>query len=137
MEAIQRNDDEAIDPGAEVDTVRTAGLLVAARRRAVTDAAAPLRLEAERVAAEIEHLREAARRKVWEAIVQTREIHTRLCDANARLEHLQLDIRDRTGEVRLPSVPMPFVDFLLTEIRRFVITVAAPDAEPDVSCSGR
>jgi hypothetical protein len=80
--------------------------------------------EAAQVAAEIAALREAARRKVWEAIVQTREIHARICDASARLEHLRLDIRDRTGEVRLPAVPMPFVDFLVGEIRRFALTAA-------------
>jgi hypothetical protein len=72
--------------------------LVAAHRRAVADAVAPLRAEADRVAGEIDALRDAARRKVWEAIVQTREIHARLCDATARLEHRQLDIRERTGE---------------------------------------
>lgn len=78
---------------------------------------------------EIDGLRDAARRKVWEAIVQTREIHARLCDANVRLEHLQLDIRERTGEVRLPSIPMPFVDFLLTEIRRFVVVPGAVESD--------
>lgn len=81
---------------------------------------APLRAEAEAIAGEINALREAARRKVWETIVETREIHGRLCDASARLEHVQLDLRERTGEVRTPAVPVPFTDFLLTEIRRFV-----------------
>ena len=110
---------------------RAADRLLVAHRRAVADSVAPLRAEADRVAGEIEALRDAARRKVWEAIVQTREIHARLCDANGRLEHLQLDIRDRTGEVRLPSIPMPFLDFLLMEIRRFVVIPGAADADPE------
>lgn len=94
-------------------------------RNAVDDTAA-LRSEALCLEEEIAALREAARRKVWEAIVQTREIHGRLCDASARLEHVQLDLRDRTGEARVPAIPMPFADFLDGEIRRFVI--AAPGA---------
>lgn len=106
---------------SQVDVRGAAAQLVAGHQRQVADHVTPLRTEAERLAAEIAALREAARQKVWETIVQTREIHVRLCDANARLEHLQLDIRERTGEVRLPAVPMPFTDFLLTEIRRFVI----------------
>jgi hypothetical protein len=35
--------------------------------------------------------------------------------------------------VRLPSVPMPFVDFLLIELRRFVVTAATPTFERSVS----
>lgn len=103
--------------------------LVAVRRRTIAEAVGPLEVEAEGVARDIEVLREAARRKVWEVIVQTREIHDRICDASARLEHLQLDIREQTGKVRLPSVPMPFVDFLMNEIRRFVVTAATPERE--------
>ena len=94
--------------------------------RDAVDDTAPLRVEAARLAEEIAALREAARRKVWEAIVQTREIHGRLCDANARLEHVQLDLRDRTGEARMPAVPVPFVEFLQSEIRRFVIATPGP-----------
>lgn len=116
MRAIQREAGE--------NEVNVVDRLVATRRQAVADSVAPLKVEAERLAAEIERLRETARRMVWETIVQTREIHGRICDATGRLEHLQLDIRERTGEVRLPSVPMPFVDFLVTEIRRFVVTAA-------------
>lgn len=112
---------ESIDTRA-TDEPSAAERLVAVRRRSIADFVAPLRAEADVVAEEIDALREAARRKVWETIVQTREIHARLCDAHARLEHLQLDIREQTGEVRLPSVPTPFVDFLLAEIRRFVVT---------------
>jgi len=103
--------------------------LVAMRRRTIAEAVGPLEIEAERVAREIDVLRETARRKVWEAVVQTREIHDRICDASARLEHLQLDIREQTGKVRLPAVPMPFVDFLMSEIRRFVVTAAGPESE--------
>lgn len=114
MHAIQRG-------VVEEEVVRGVGV---AQPRAVIDCAAPLRAEAQQIAGEIEALREAARRKVWEVIVQTREIHARICDASARLEHLQLDIRDRTGEVRLPAVPMPFGDFLVGEIRRFAVTAA-------------
>jgi len=125
MEAMRR---EVIEkphgavPGEVIDR------LVAMRHRVIAEAVGPLRAEADRVAAEIDFLREAARRKVWEAIVQVREIHDRVCDATGRLEHLQLDIREQTGEVRLPSVPMPFVDFLMGEIRRFVVTTATSDA---------
>lgn len=90
-------------------------------RTAASDVA-PLRAEAESLAGEIAALREAARRKVWEAVVQTRAIHDRLCDASARLEHVQLDLRERTGDARPPAIPTPFTDFLMTEIRRFVAT---------------
>jgi hypothetical protein len=103
--------------------------LVALRRRTVAEAVGPLEVEAEGVEREIEVLRDAARRKVWEAIVQTREIHDRICDASARLEHLQLDIREQTGKVRLPAVPVPFVEFLMSEIRRFVVTAATPERD--------
>lgn len=103
--------------------------LVALRRRTVSETVEPLQAEAQRVAAEVDELRAAAGRRVWEAIVQVREIHGRFCDATARLEHLQLDIREQTGEVRLPAVPPPFVDFLMDEIRRFVTTAATPDRE--------
>jgi hypothetical protein len=126
MEALQREVETA---AAEAPAPLVMERLVAMRRRTVADAVEPLRVEAERVAGEIDVLRDAARRKVWETIVQTREIHDRICDATARLEHLQLDIREQTGEVRLPSVPMPFVDFLMSEIRRFVVTAATPDGE--------
>ena len=121
----------------EGDVLAAAERLVNAHRRFVVDAVAPLRIEAERIGQEIEALRETARRKVWEAVVQTREIHARLCDATARLEHLQLDIRERTGEVRLPSVPTPFADFLLTEVRRLVLTGEASSSPRSVALSGR
>jgi hypothetical protein len=120
--------DENDDPRAS-DRLGAAERLVAVRRRSIADFVAPLRAEADLVREEIETLREAARRKVWETIVQTREIHARICDAQGRLEHLQLDIREQTGEVRLPAVPSPFVDFLLGEIRRFVATPAERPAE--------
>ena len=125
MEALQRSGmgSDEMEP-ARAPCGPVVDRLVAAHRRTVGDAVAPLRAEADQVAAEIEGMRQAARHKVWEAIVQTREIHARICDANARLEHLQLDIRERTGEVRLPAVPEPFVDFLVTEIRRFVVTAS-------------
>ena len=103
--------------------------LVARRRRTVAESVEPLRAEAERVGAEVDALRAAAGRRLWEAIVQVREIHGRLCDATVRLEHLQLDIREQTGEVRLPAVPPPFADFLMDEIRRFVMTAATPNRE--------
>jgi hypothetical protein len=122
MHAIRNSDDiPTMD-----DQSRVAERLVAVRLRSIADFVAPLRAEADLVREEIAALGEAARRKVWETIVQTREIHARICDAHARLEHLQLDIREQTGEVRLPSVPMPFVEFLLGEIRRFVVTAADP-----------
>jgi hypothetical protein len=123
MHAIQREEEAELE-ALVLSEAEVASRLVAARRRSVADRVAPLRAEAADVAAEIEALRDAARRKVWEAIVQTREIPARICDASARLEHLQLDIREQTGEVRLPAVPMPFVDFLVGEIRRFAITAA-------------
>ncbi len=123
MHAIQREEVEELATPTASDA-ELASRLVAARRRAVADCVAPLRDEADRVAAEIAALRETARRKVWEVIVQTREIHARICDASARLEHLQLDIGEQTGEVRLPAIPMPFVDFLVGEIRRFAVTAA-------------
>ena len=88
--------------------------LVTTRRRVVAEKVGPLKAEAERAAQEIEALQDTARRKVWEVIVQVRELHDRICDATARLEHLQLDIREQTGEVRLPSVPTPFLDFLMS-----------------------
>ena len=135
MEAIEHDEVGTVEKEDRVRG-RTADRLVAAHRRAIEDSVAPLRAEADRVARDIEALREAARRKVWENIVQTREIHARLCDATGRLEHLQLDIRERTGEVRLPSVPMPFVDFLLTEIRRFVVTPDAAEPARTAAASG-
>jgi hypothetical protein len=64
---------------------------------------------------------------VWETVVQIREIHNRICDATVRLEHLQLDIREQTGEVRVPCVPVPFLEFLLSEIRRFVIVARSSE----------
>ncbi len=103
--------------------------LVALRRRTIAETVGPLEVEAEGVEREIEVLRDAARRKVWETIVQTREIHDRICDASARLEHLQLDIREQAGKVRLPAVPVPFVEFLMSEIRRFVVTAATPERD--------
>jgi len=125
MEAIQRNGRESSDGRSQ--TAEVMGRLVATRRRVVAEKVEPLKAEAERAAQEIETLRDTARRKVWEVIVQVRELHDRICDASARLEHLQLDIREQTGEVRLPSVPMPFADFLMGEIRRFVVTTATPE----------
>lgn len=126
MQAIEHGDAEA---ACENAPVRAAERLIAVRRKSIADFVAPLRAEADLVAEEIERLRETARRKVWELVVQTREIHGRLCDAHGRLEHLQLDIRDQTGEVRLPSVPTPFAEFLFAELRRFVLT-AATDLDP-------
>jgi len=125
MQAMQSEDVGRGEMGKAAREAATR--LVAARRRAVSDYVAPLRAEADRVAEEITTLSEAARRIIWETIVQTRDIHARICDAHARLEHLQLDIREQTGEVRLPSVPTPFVDFLVSEIRRFVVTTATVD----------
>lgn len=125
MQAIERGVGNA---ACETTHGRAAERMVALRRRTIADFVAPLRAEADVVRDEIERLRETARRKVWEMVVQTREIHARLCDAHGRLEHLQLDIREQTGEVRLPSVPTPFADFLLAELRRFVLTVATEPA---------
>ena len=115
------------EDGTSVDVRGGAASPAWEHRREVTDHTAPLRDEAEQLAVEVEALRQAARHKVWEAVVQTRELHRRLCDASARLEHLQLDIRERTGEVRLPAFPTPFTDFLLAEVRRFVIGAPAAD----------
>lgn len=129
MHAIAHESRERIETGDGMDTSEVAARLIATRRRVVADSAASLHAEAGRVAEEIEVLRATARLKLWETIVQTREIHARICDASARLEHLQLDIREQTGEVRLPAIPAPFVTFLLDEMRRFAITVAAPDGE--------
>lgn len=131
MQAIRRGDAEAAYENAPT---RAAERLIDVRRRTIADFVTPLRAGADLVRDDIERLQETARRKVWEMVVQTREIHARLCDAHGRLEHLQLDIREQTGEVRLPSVPMPFADFLLAELRRFVLTVATapdPSASPD------
>ncbi len=135
MGMVERGDEESSGAhGGEVCGM--VQRLVIEHRRTMADAVAPLAAEAERVAQEIAALREAARRKVWEMVVQTREIHARVCDATARLEHLQLDIRERTGEVRLPSVPMPFPEFLLTEIRRFVIAVEQSVEQRSAIASG-
>lgn len=121
MQAIERGDG---DVAGAIAPEWAAERMIALRRKTIADFVAPLRAEADLVREEIERLHETARRKVWEMVVQTREIHARLCDAHGRLEHLQLDIREQTGEVRLPSVPMPFADFLLGELGRFVLTVA-------------
>ena len=114
-----------VGSGASVGVHEVVAPLVLEDRRQVAEHFAPLHAEAERLAAEIAELRQAARQKVWEAVVQTRELHLRLCDASARLEHVQLDLLERTGEVRHPAVPIPFTEFLLTEIRRFVLDVPA------------
>ena len=115
MQAIERGDGNVVDA---TSPEWAAERMIALRRRTIADFVAPLRAEADLVRDEIERLHETARRKVWEMVVQTREIHARLCDAHGRLEHLQLDIREQTGEVRLPSVPTPFADFLLGELLR-------------------
>ena len=57
MHALQRV--EAVESGVEVDDV--VDRLVAMRRRSVADGVAPLKAEAERLAQEIEGMRETAR----------------------------------------------------------------------------
>jgi hypothetical protein len=127
--------DEEDGADARIQASGVVAGLIAARRQEVAENVMPLKAEAARVAAEIDALQDEARRRIWETLVQVREIHDRVSDATARLEHLQLDIREQTGEVRLPAVPMPFVDFLFAEIRRFAITIATPESESTPRCS--
>ena len=121
--------DEEVGADARIEASGVVASMIAARRQEVAEYVMPLKAEAARVAAEIDALQDEARQRICETLVQVREIHGRMSDATARLEHLQLDIREQTGEVRLPAVPVPFMDFLFTEIRRFAITVATPEPE--------
>lgn len=101
------DEDQACDPRPatrdknNTNRRRFAERLVTVRRCSTGDFVAPLRAAADLAREQIATLEDAACRKAWEMVVQTREIHARLCDAHGRLEHLQLDIREQTGEVRL------------------------------------